>query len=73
MNRQQILFGLVSGAILSACGAYLAASGIADWSLFVVGLMLSAIALVSRPHGEVRDTSRMRPVKVLSNARSGAD
>ena len=73
MNQQQILFGLVCGALLSAGGAYLATSGVADWSLFVVGLGLSAIALASRSQAETEDSRQLRPAKLRLDTRSGTE
>ena len=45
MQRQQIMFGMGSGVSLSVLGSLLAVNGIADWSLFAVGLGLMSIAL----------------------------
>lgn len=45
MQRQQIMFGMSSGAGLSVLGGLLAVNGVADWSLFAVGLGLMGIAL----------------------------
>jgi len=73
MNQQQILFGLVCGAFLSAGGAYLATSGVADWSLFVVGLGLSAIALASRSQAQTKDTRQLSPVKLRLDAQSSTE
>ena len=73
MNQQQILFGLVCGAFLSTGGAYLATSGVADWSLFVVGLGLSAIALASRSQAETEDSRQLRPAKLRLDTRSGTE
>lgn len=73
MNQQQILFGLVCGAILSAGGAYLATSGVADWSLFVVGLGLSAIALASRSQAETKEPRQLRPAKLHLDARTSTE
>ena len=73
MNQQQILFGLVCGAFLSAGGAYLATSDVADWSLFVVGLGLSAIALASRSQAETEDPRQLRPARLRLDTRSGTE
>ena len=73
MNQQQILFGLVCGAFLSAGGAYLATSGVADWSLFVVGLGLSAIALARRSQAQTKDTRQLSPVKLRLDAQSSTE
>ncbi len=46
MQQQELLFGFSSGISLSVLGGYLAIGGIADWSLFAVGLGVAGIALV---------------------------
>ena len=48
MTRAQFLFSLGSGAILMTLGATLATGGTADWGLFWVGGIISALAITDQ-------------------------
>ena len=47
MQRQQILFGTVTSLILIALGALLSISGLANWSLALVGTGTLALSVAS--------------------------
>ncbi len=47
MSSSQLIFSLGSGVALLAAGSALAAGGVADWGLFWVGALISALALTS--------------------------
>lgn len=47
MNSVQIHFGLVCSVLLTIGGLWLVASGLADWGLLAVGVMLFIVSGVS--------------------------